>query len=267
MRHHVNTRRSRIRRCAGLVAVALLAASAAAAQSVRGTATFRERMALPPGTTFEALLEDVSRADVAAELIGRILMMPPGNPPISFEIHYDPNRILPTHTYHVRARLLLGDRLLFTTDTAYSVLTRGNADTVSVVMQRVPASPITPPGPRSGVSPPALLQTVWRVTDLANRPVAAGPLGREAHLVLDTEGRASGSDGCNRIAGGYQLVGETIRFSRLAGTLMACSNAGEAERAFRDALGRAQSWRIIDNRLELVDAAGTLLARFEASGR
>ena len=47
---------------------------------------------------------------------------------------------------------------------------------------------------------------------------------------------------------------------------MACSNSGEAERAFRDALGNTTLWRIIGNRLDLVDAAGTLLARFEASG-
>jgi len=35
--------------------------------AVRGTATYRERMALPPGAVLEATLEDVSRADAAAE--------------------------------------------------------------------------------------------------------------------------------------------------------------------------------------------------------
>jgi uncharacterized lipoprotein YbaY len=33
------------------------------AQSIQGTATYRERMAMPPAAVFEAALEDVSRAD------------------------------------------------------------------------------------------------------------------------------------------------------------------------------------------------------------
>src|SRR4029434_1841710 len=38
---------------------------------VKGTATYRERMALPPNAIFEATLEDVSKADAPAEVIGQ----------------------------------------------------------------------------------------------------------------------------------------------------------------------------------------------------
>jgi putative lipoprotein len=38
---------------------------------VRGTVTYRERLALPPDAVFEATLEDVSRAYVPAEVLGR----------------------------------------------------------------------------------------------------------------------------------------------------------------------------------------------------
>jgi heat shock protein HslJ len=61
--------------------------------AIRGTATYRERMALPPGAVLEATLEDVSKADAAAEVIGRGQVENPGNPPIRFEIPYDPSRI------------------------------------------------------------------------------------------------------------------------------------------------------------------------------
>ena len=65
--YNVNIRRPlRVRPCAGFVAVALLAASAASAQTIRGTATFRERMALPLDTTFEAVLEDLDAIDSGA---------------------------------------------------------------------------------------------------------------------------------------------------------------------------------------------------------
>jgi putative lipoprotein len=246
--------------------IVLLVASTAAAQSVRGTATYLERMALPAGATFEALLEDVSRADAPAEVIGRTQMTPPGNPPIPFEIRYDPTRIQPSRTYHVRARILLGERLIFTTDTAYPVLTRGSADTVSILMRRAAGAPITPPGPTGGPSM-TLQQTYWKATELAGRPVVAGTVGREAHLVLSAEGRVTGSDGCNQVAGTYELIGDGLKFSRMIATQMACQNTGNTEPAFHDALNRAARWRIAGDRLELFDEAGALLGRFEAAGR
>jgi putative lipoprotein len=46
-------------------------AEQAMAQTIQGTATYRERMALPAGAAFEATLEDVSRADAPAETIAR----------------------------------------------------------------------------------------------------------------------------------------------------------------------------------------------------
>jgi uncharacterized lipoprotein YbaY len=75
---------------------------------------------------FEAALEDVSRADAPAETIARTRVASPGNPPIAFTIAYDPARILADHRYVVRARILLDDKLLFTTDTATPVITRSS---------------------------------------------------------------------------------------------------------------------------------------------
>jgi uncharacterized lipoprotein YbaY len=95
-----------------------LIANTATAQSIQGTATYRERMALPPAAVFEAALEDVSRADAPAETIALTRVASPGNPPIAFTITYDPASILPDHRYVVRARILLDDKLIFTTDTA-----------------------------------------------------------------------------------------------------------------------------------------------------
>ena len=54
-----------------LAIVVGLIANTAMAQSIQGTATYRERMALPPSAVFEATLEDVSRVDAPAETIAR----------------------------------------------------------------------------------------------------------------------------------------------------------------------------------------------------
>src|SRR5687767_12855193 len=82
----------------------LLITSTAAAQTIEGTARFRERMALPAAAVFEASIEGVSRADAPAETIATTRVPSPGNPPIAFTITYDPGRIIANHWYVVRAR-------------------------------------------------------------------------------------------------------------------------------------------------------------------
>jgi uncharacterized lipoprotein YbaY len=107
-----------------------------AAGQMKGTATYRERMALPPNAVFEATLEDVSRADAPAEVIARARIEHPSNPPIPFEITYDPSRINPSHRYAVRARILVDGKLYFTTGKHYQVLTAGQSTDVALLLRR-----------------------------------------------------------------------------------------------------------------------------------
>jgi heat shock protein HslJ len=45
---------------------------------------------------------------------------------------------------------------------------------------------------------------------------------------------------------------------------MACVQGMETENAFLQALQHVSTWKIAGNQLELLDAAGNLVARFEA---
>jgi len=449
-----------------LLALTLLAfAAAASAQSVvTGTASYRERMALPPGAVFEATLLDVSRAGAPAETVGRTRIESPGNPPIRFEIAYDPAHIRPERSYAVRATIREGGRLLFTTDTHAPVLTRGSPSEVTLTLVRtggaqavpralgsLPATfegdlpcadcpairyhldlfpggayflrtihvdrppaggvetlgrwaanregsmlmlalgqephlrfairdtdtlrlldrqgraiesahnhdlrraaafaPIEPRGAfagtytyradagrftecRSGLALPVaaegdnaalehaysgarrtedealvvsvegriaqrpavegsglrpmllverytgiwpgescgapfatatLANTYWKLTRLGGVPVLVGAKQREPHLVLrEQEMRVTGSGGCNRFSGSYALDGDRISFGQIAATMMACLEGMDHERPFFDALSRAASWRMERLHLELLDAGGAQVARFEA---
>jgi uncharacterized lipoprotein YbaY len=230
------------------------------AESIQGTATYRERIALPPTAVFEATLEDVSRVDAPADVIARTRVDSPPAPPIRFEISYDPARIQPTHRYVVRARIAVGAQLIFTTDTGYPVLTAGNPATVSMMLRRAGAGTSRTANPASALS---LEQTHWKATAIGGTPVAAGT-NREVYLVFEAGGRLSGSDGCNRIVGSYQLAGDAMKLSQLAGTQMACPDTGDTERAFHAALGDVSRYRIVGSRLELYDTAGAARVRFEA---
>jgi len=99
--------------------------------ALRGTATYRERMAPPPGAVLEAVLEDVSRADAPAEVIGLARVENPGNPPFRFEIPYDRSRVDSTHRYAVRGRIMVEGKPFFGTDRNYPVLTGGGPDTAT----------------------------------------------------------------------------------------------------------------------------------------
>ena len=241
-----------------VVALIGLVANAAAAQSITGTATYKERMALPPAAVFEASLEDVSRADAPATVVARERITSPGNPPIAFTITYDPATILPRNRYVVRARIVLDDKLLFTSDTAVPVITQGNPTTVSILLRRVGAGTSGPPA--AGETQP-LVGTYWKATSLAGKHVPSAS-NREAHLVFEADGRVSGSDGCNRVIGSYERKGDALKFGQVGGTLMACVEAQETERAFRDVVKSTAKLSIAGDRLQLFDARGKPVAEF-----
>jgi putative lipoprotein len=250
---------SSLRASAVLAVVFLLAAGCAsrAPAQVKGTANYHERMALPPGAVFEATLEEVSKADAPSEVIaGTRLQAPPG-PPIAFEIPYDAARIDARHRYVVRARILVDGELLFTTDRSHLVLTGGQGSDVSLLLRRARASGQTIDEP--------LENTYWKLTELGGAPVALAERQREPHFTLHrADRRVGGSGGCNGFAGEYELQGEGLTFGRMASTMMACPAGMETETEFLAALQQASRARIEGQQLTLLDAAGSVLARFEA---
>ena len=103
---------------------------------VKGTATYRERVALTPAAVFEAVLEDVSRAGAAAIVIGRTRIENPGQVPIRFEIAYDHRKIAPDRIYAVRTTIRERGRLAWTSDARHAVLTHSNPNSVDILMRR-----------------------------------------------------------------------------------------------------------------------------------
>jgi heat shock protein HslJ len=74
----------------------------------------------------------------------------------------------------------------------------------------------------------------------------------------------TGFAGCNRLSGAYVTDGARLSVSRLITTKMACPAAGDLEPRFLSALTRVARYRILDGRLDVYDASGSRLARFDA---
>lgn len=124
------------RRLALLLLLALAACAPAAAGTVTGTATYRERMALPPNARFEAVILDAGKADAAAEVLARTVVDNPGQPPIAFAVTYDEARTSPRDGYVLRATITVDGKLWFTTDRTYPVARSGESR-VDVLLLRV----------------------------------------------------------------------------------------------------------------------------------
>ena len=224
--------------------------------TVGGTISYRERIALGPGTVVEVRLLDTSRADAPATEIAYQVIDDPGSPPIPFVLEDEPSLIDERMQYAVSAAIRRGDRLLFTTDTHYPVLTRGAGDTVDLMLVMVDR-PATRPDA-------AFTNTYWKLTAIGTEPYRHRGEQREPHIrFVEEDRRASGETGCNSFTGSYELTGNALRLGTLAVTQRACNEGMEVERAYLSGLNAADRFEITGDTLTLYGDDEPLLG-FEA---
>ena len=124
--------------------------------ALSGTVTHLQRIALAPDAVVEISLQDVSRADTPAEVIGTQTIETQGaQVPIAYALKYDPAQIKEPNTYAVRATITEGGKLTWTSTKRYPVLTRGApVDNIEIIVEQV-TQDAAPATPESAV-PPAL---------------------------------------------------------------------------------------------------------------
>lgn len=111
-------------------------------ESISGTVSYHERLALTPDATLIVELQDTSYADAPSRTIASQTIADPGQVPIKFSVEYDPEVIDRNNRYSVSARIVEGDgRLAFINDTAHEVLTRGNPNRIDMLLVLVEPPP------------------------------------------------------------------------------------------------------------------------------
>ena len=110
------------------------------AAAVTGTVSYRERDPMPASAVVIVTLADTSVTDDAVGQIGAHVIEQPKTVPVGFSVGFDPADIIDNHSYTVEATISSGDALLWTTDTAYPVITRGNPLTADLLLIAVPQS-------------------------------------------------------------------------------------------------------------------------------
>jgi putative lipoprotein len=128
-----------------LAAVVLAGAALAACSTTPGgggsttvdvTATYRERILLPPGHVLTVSVQDVSLMDAPSVTLAETSKPLEGRgPPYAASLSVPNSRIDPRHTYAVRAEIRdPAGALRFTTDTQHRVLTNGAPNRVDIVL-------------------------------------------------------------------------------------------------------------------------------------
>lgn len=93
--------------------------------ALRGTVTYRERMALPAGAQVHVALLDVSRQDAPADTVAATMVTPAGQVPVAFVLGYPVGRIDQARMYALSARIDVDGRTWFASGGTTAVLTRG----------------------------------------------------------------------------------------------------------------------------------------------
>lgn len=220
--------------------------------TLSGSVSYRERMALPPDAVLTVTLEDVSLADAPALTLAQTNVRLNGQQvPIPFSLAYPATAVRPGASYAVRARVNVGDQLLFTTTERNQVdpLTPSALD---LMMTRVGTD--VPPVPDA-----SLTDTYWKLLDVSGQPVRVAQVMREPSLVLQSQdNRFHGSGGVNNLMGGYTRDGDSLTFSQVASTMMAGPPEAMAqEQSILGALAQVRGFRIAGERLTLLDESGT----------
>jgi putative lipoprotein len=208
---------------------------------------------------FEAELQDVSRPDAPAEVLGRARIDPAGQPPFFFQIAYDDAAVLPGRRYVVRATVRHQGQLLFTTDRSYPLLRGGDSAPLRLLLVSTGAGRRpSQPAPRearlelTGMFAymadaatitlcadsrrlPVAMEADYRALEAAYLKARTQP-GQE--LLVSLEG-----GGCNRVMGSFELDGDKLRLRGMAGTMMACVAGMEQEQRFLKSLEKVERYR------------------------
>jgi putative lipoprotein len=236
----------------------------AATVTLSGEVTYRERIAMPQGAYLRVRLVDLTAPGTPTRVQAEAPIASPGQVPLTFTLNFDDRAVLDGHQYALVAEIMAGLELWFHNTEPYRLDPLAPQGPVAILTTF--AGRLTDPGSRTEatqVTPnaPSILDLTWQAKSIRGEPVAADV---DSTLSIASDMRAGGRGGCNNYFAQAQLGGETIGFSAIAATRMACLSdvANAQETAFFAALEEARLWQRTGDDLLLLDEAGDELIRF-----
>lgn len=257
---------------AGLILATFLALaagpSAAATATLSGEVTYVERIALPEGSSLRVKLIDLTAPGTPTRVEAEAPIASPGQVPLTFTLNFDDRVISSGHQHALVAEISVGLELWFRNAQPHAVEPLAPDGPITIVANFVGrlVAPDEPGGEEEEIAAPApsILDVTWRADTIGGTPVLANV---ESTLSIASDMRAGGRGGCNSYFAQAEVGSESVRFSAVAATRMAClsQEATAQETAFFAALSAARFWRLDGSALLLLDGGGDELVRFRQS--
>lgn len=222
--------------------------------TLTGTVTYRPRIALPPDAVVSVRLVDASQGAAPNVTLAETRVGTDGaQVPVPFSLDYDARAVQASNRYVVRADIYdASGVLMWTTDTAYPVLTQGAPmDGVEVVLAQV----------TEGDQANALVGRTWRLAQIRQPSGVTLSYDGQAPFTVTfgADGRYSGQADCNRYGGTFEAdpMG-VLRLSQGLSTLAACPTPSVSQDFF-GVLNSATRYVLADGRMTLSGPSGGAL--------
>lgn len=242
-----------------LVLSLMLLAGAASAQdiSLTGEVFYRERMALPPGTTLHVGLVALPGG---RPVVGAGAAIPPGGQvPLQFSLAIRSDVAKSGGSFGLVAEIRQGETAIFRNAAAVPVDLAAPLP-VAILVTRTHIDPM-PPEPQIDQQ---LINTTWHVTSIGGSPITGE---QPLTLTIAPDLRADGHAGCNSYFTQATIEGSKLQFAPPAATLKAClPDLMAQESAFFAALIAVAGYEISEDSLRLLDAAEVPLIGLVRSG-
>lgn len=192
--------------------VELVSQTPAPVAEVTGTVTYLARVALPDDAILRVQIQDTSRADAPAIILGEEVRATGGaQVPLPFAVPYNPADIQDNRDYTLSARITDGQgTLLFINDMVIPVISKGNP-TSGVAVMVVPVGGGAETSMSSGL-PPELLGQPWQWASFSDP--AVGPVEiadpENYRLQFAADGTVLIQADCNSGSGIYSADGASI---------------------------------------------------------
>jgi putative lipoprotein len=186
-----------------------------------GEVTYRERIALPAGSTVSVALQDTSRADAPAVTIAETTIVTEGeNVPIPFMLTYDAGSINPLATYTLLARIMTGDTLRWINTESIPVLTNGApmSDVSITLHSAVGTGAEVDSNEDEEMAGEVSVANQSFILDSFNGTKITGT----AKYTLSFTDKNISAKFCNTLGGSFTLSGNKIAAPQMISTLMAC---------------------------------------------
>jgi putative lipoprotein len=236
----------------------------AAEVTFTGEVSYHERITLPSSAHLRVTLVhlDTGRAVASAEAP----IAAGAKPPFGYRLAVRSGVVRSGTAYGLIAEIGTPNAILFKSAGPVAVNAMAPAPTPLLLVHAPEMRVSAPSDPAAAeaiedtpiiTGPNELVETQWRVTSIAARPVLdASPIT----FAIGADGGARGHGGCNQYFAETEMGPGMMVFGPVAGTRMACDPAVMAqESGFFSALGATTAYALEDGRLRLLDAAGVPL--------